>query len=895
MISKGNNPGVIHFLVFAGLSILLVQAAAANEIIQDFENISAIEVKGSKLTAITQGPGVTQGKQAAEMPAGTTIKLSLNHRKFRNVDWLKIDTLNTQPRPVCLSLVLKGKKYNFSRTVYIKSGNDTLALPLTICWGRDGVPNELKLELVNRAEVGVIVDNLRIEKAVQPPEGARLKDYGDGDKNIWPGFENRRSGLNFDAGKTRLREFTCGTPGPFTGDFIGLNFGNTSSYKFYVKTPNDSDLIAWLWITHYGRDRTLAPRYALKTGREYLVRANLSGRQAASASSLTFGKDFDWAPKNFESQYVSRLVDVVKVKFSPGQVFDVKGCQIAAAVYGPAKKETKLTDYVNMVREDLKRYRRQFVLGASGETFCTVVPTEEESKAGIMAFQPPLKEIYSATWAGDEEFRASEIHAVVANGAMANVAIIAVPLKKTKNMQAQLSHLRTQEGKLLPGGRNTSNVVFIERVPRVRSARVVFQPWVIAATHGPADPCQVVWMTVRFTPPDNTKSGLYRGTLKLTCTAGEISLPVALKVVSIGRVPKRLVTVGSTSSGTPEGLYGSVYDGLSASKRDMLTAKIRGKLIAGGLTGLMVPGVSLDKKLKLDDSACLRHLKMYPSRRKSRQIVFTLAGALWRLRDKKIDSDENEYKELMKSVVGRTYDLAAKAGAKRPLLYIGRCWKIEAIEDLAEVALTVAAAKGRAAITVQASVLDGIGEARLRRLFKPFSGVFVSPNRIGVHETIAILKDIGCEVYTYLGANDRYHVGFYSFGIGVDGVYLENLFSRCSPYDGFRLRGKGLLAPHSGGAISPTLAMLRVQQGVSDFRLARNAQELVRKAERAKLPSVGVKSVLDDISKQAQGIKWLNFDESKFRTTSVSESDIESHRIRLIEATGALAEKLKSK
>ncbi len=895
MRTKGNNSWVIHFLVFAGLLIPFTQSAAAAEVIQNFENLSAIEVKNGELAPITEGPGVTEGKQAAEMPAGSTITLSPDRGKFSKADWLKIDTLNTRPVPVCLRLTMNGEKFYFSRSAYIKPGGDTIALPLSVCWEPNKVPGKLKLELANHADTGVIVDNIRLEKAVPPPEGARLEDYGYGDTNIWPGFENQRGMINVNLDRNSLSEFSCSAPDPLTGDFIGRSLENTSPYKFSVESQDD--LTVWLWVTHYGRNRTQSPVYALKTGKDFLVKAKHSGRQATGAFALTFGQDFDWTPKNFESQYVSRVVDLVKIRVSPGQVFDVMGCQLAAAVYGSTRKEAKLAEYVDMVQEDLARYRRQFVFGASGETFCTVAPTDEESKAGLMVFLPPPDDIYSATWAGDEKCRAGEIQTVVANGGMATVAIAAVPLKKTKNMQVQLSGLKSDDGKPLTGGKDSANAVFLERVPCVRDAKVLFQPWIVSASHGPVEPCRVVWLAVQFAPSENARPGLYKGTFKLICTEGEKTLPVTLKVVSVGQVLKNPVVVSSTDDGSPEGMYGAVYDELSPPQHDSLTAKIRAELIDGGLTGLMIPAASLNNKLKLDDAACLRNMKLYPSKRTGRDVIFSLSGAMWQLRDEYINPNKNEYKEAIKAVVGRTYAIAAKAGIQKPLLYIGRCWGGDSLQNFTDVAAVVAETKGRPAIAISASILNETGEAKLRKLFKPFSAVFVMPNNNseGVHKKYAVLKEIGCELYSYLSYNDRYQVGFFSFGAGFDGVCLEDLFSRSSPYDGFYLRGSGLLTPDSSGAITQTLSMLRVRQGAYDFQLARRAEELVQKADKAKIPSAGVKSILDNISRQAHDVKWLNYDETLFRTTSVSEKDVESFRTHLTEAAASLAEKLGSK
>jgi hypothetical protein len=80
---------------------------------------------------------------------------------------------------------------------------------------------------------------------------------------------------------------------------------------------------------------------------------------------LLIGREGDWTPEWFASEYPAALTERVEVKsLSRGTRFEVLNMQLAALAVAPAKHRDALAAYVDQVETDLALFRRQFVVAA---------------------------------------------------------------------------------------------------------------------------------------------------------------------------------------------------------------------------------------------------------------------------------------------------------------------------------------------------------------------------------------------------------------------------------------------------------------------------------------------------------------------------------------------------
>ncbi|MFP4106094.1 MAG: hypothetical protein ACLFVU_08390, partial [Phycisphaerae bacterium] len=339
------------------------------KLIQGFENLSGVRTQGGKLADVQQGEGVTQGEHAASLPAKASVFSVVSGTDCRKFGWLKIDTLNPELQSAALTINFRGRGFNVRHRGYVKSGKDTLALPLAAADYLDDKgwpPHNLDLIIHNDSGSALVVDNLRLEPAAELPDGCKLIDLGPDRQPGWPGFESvTQTPLIVWSGEKRVhanQRQSAVFPDPITVDSVGPLIRNNYGDHFYLKTPDGRAGVGYFWYTHYVNGYTLPAEHSIKQGRRLVAGKRYSRSMLLSTRGLLMGKDGDWTPEWVDEEMASKFCDVVEVGLSSGNNrFDINNVQLCGVAVGPSKAKAALGKYVRMVQEDVSRYRRQFL------------------------------------------------------------------------------------------------------------------------------------------------------------------------------------------------------------------------------------------------------------------------------------------------------------------------------------------------------------------------------------------------------------------------------------------------------------------------------------------------------------------------------------------------------
>jgi len=169
---------------------------AAPVLIEGFEKAFTTE-KNAKVKTVASGPGLTQGKSAAELSPGGAIAVQVRGVDITKLPWLRIDTHHTGDGTRRLGIQVVSGTFAYDMQGYVHAGKDTLAFPLTMV-----VPPVSKkpdkrvftLRITNLDDIPIVVDNVRLEPLVRRPRGAVFLDFGKSGSRVWPGFTRQGTG-----------------------------------------------------------------------------------------------------------------------------------------------------------------------------------------------------------------------------------------------------------------------------------------------------------------------------------------------------------------------------------------------------------------------------------------------------------------------------------------------------------------------------------------------------------------------------------------------------------------------------------------------------------------------------------------------------------------------------
>jgi hypothetical protein len=870
-------------------------------LLEGFEDISAVWSQKGDLAPVRAEGAVTQGQAAARFPPGTRIILKVPAAQLKANAWLSIDTLTTQPltQPIDITFRLPGRSARC--TGYVQPGRDTLALPLSqaLVHATQPLPEgDIALIVANAGDAPLIMDNIRLEPAATPPPGSVLLDFGPDRQIVWPGFEAAAAScpqLRW-SGQGVIYAYAPGAPDPLGGDYVGRYPVSKVTDWFQLRTPSEQGGVAWIWATHYASPAFSQPlEYALKCRGRALLHKRLSRREALGPEGLLEGMGGQWTPQWYDRQYAPHLVAEVEVDLAAGaNRVDVGNCQIAAIAIAPASQREQMSAYVDRVREDLRRYRRQFVAAVRREGICDLEPTADERKAGMMVFLPPADEAFAATWKPTPQHRAQRLHVLAANGTSAALALAVVPIREVSFLSGSVGPLRSRQGLPLRAPTGGLAAQAVERVPRLVNGQITFQPWVLKRRHGPLKEREIAFLAVHVRTSPSARAGTYSGKLRLSSPGAAHDVPIEVEVAHIGTPEVEMPTVGLTFRPEIGLAYGVLAGEMAPASRRAYTGRLRRQLLSGQFNAFSLRGAALASGTKADATRLADDLKMYPLNLVSGRTLVDVTQTFHELDLRQTPSRSELYRRAVRAVVAETNEVAAKANLTGYYHYVGRAVSEPGLDRASARAATVGDAGGRPAVLTRASRLRAMAAASDKGAFAPFAALILETDASDLPQRVEAFRKLGGrrEVFVYTFRGDRYRVGFYAAACGAEGVYVGRLFTRASPYRGHHFNGAGLLVVRPDGTFAETLGMLSLRQGIDEYLLFKRAEALVATGDAAKVQTLELSAALSEI-RTAAAKQRVAYDAGPLRTTALTPEQIDALRARLIHAAAAVAGRLK--
>jgi len=852
-------------------------------LVEGFEDLAGVKaVTGAPdqpvvVTGVKEPSYVTQGAQAGLIQPGTTVSFAVTARAIAGAKWFRIDTAAIQALPQPVEIHVKGTEFSAVIPAYVQAGSDTLALPLPIVPARAQArwpEGDVVISLKNLGQTALVVDNARLEPATPAPQDAVLLDFGPKGQVIWPGFT--AGGASNDpiawGSQKKRRAMHARWPDPLGGDFAGPKLSANAVDSLTLGSGTKS-VSAWLWLTHYGPGLKQPTGYVAMFSRRALMRAQLERREMLGPQGLLEGAAGAWTPKWFAQEYSAQLVRLVPVTAGgTRRRIDLENCQLAGAAMVPLTGRSAMADYVKMIQSDLERYRRQFVVGSTRPIRCATAPEAEETRAGAMVFTPPPGQALAARWVPGASDRTGSVKITAGAGMDVVTTLAIVPLRAAAGFNVSL-RARTLTGRTLtfakPGGLAAYGV---QRVARVVSAGVDFQPWVLVPSARfnakPGDVCMIV-LKGRIAP--TTQPGRYLGALTIAGPGLKTEVPLVIDVLALTGDSSAEPVIGVRSSVRAEDFYGALAQTLSPEMGAQETANARRILLTSGVDALTLDGTSVSSGGGLSSSTCMLQLKGLPPDVTTRgRMVIDLSSA---------GGD-------LDSAVTSTLALTTRAGVKDPYLL----WT--SVDDVAtkdKSAGTALAGADRGALTmmaIKASVLrDAI--ALDTTTLEPWSALLVRPDVQGLDKDIAAVRKAGVkDVYLDVAYPNRYSCGFYSYAVGASGSYVYGApFTNGGAYGGRSMDGRGMLAVQSDGTLTPTVALVSLWEARGDYQLMKSCEALLQKQGPASQGGAAMAAVLEKI-KTAVAANALppTFSQVELRETTVSVATLEAWRAELFAA-----------
>lgn len=868
-----------------------VSSGAEPVLLEGFEDLAKVNaVRGAPsarvaLRAVNGAPYVTEGTQAGLIPPGTTVSVTVSAKMLAAARWLRIDTSALEPVPQPVEIGLAGAAFAVTMPAYVQPGADTLALPLSVARVRAAAPwpeSGLVVSVRNTGSAGLIVDNMRLESAAEAPQDSVLLDFGPSGQVVWPGFTagGRQSDPIAWGSSAAHPGGAGGWPDPLGRDFVGPVLGSETADSIMLSAGAKS-VCAWLWLTHYGsgymQPRAYAARLSGRTAA--LMQEQFSQSEMFGPRMLLEGAGGAWTPQWFDQEYAGQFVREVQVTARSGtkRRIDLQNCQLAAAAMAPLVGRSAMSKYVEQVHGDLSRYRRQFVVGATHCARCGLAPTAMEKRTGMMVFVPPPDGGLAATWSPRGADRPAGPVTIRAGAGMdVVIPLVVVPLRVAKGFSILPSLLRSSAGQAL-GFEPKLTAYCVQRVARVVSAGVEFQPWVLVP---PArlraevgDVCLVI-LKGRIRP--GTQPGKYRGSLAITRAGLRTTVSLVVDVLGFSVEGEADPIIGAAQSARADHYYHAVAQSLAPTQQVIETAKVRRQLFTGGMDAMLISGMYVTAEGAVSSSLYAKNVKGYPAELARGATVL----------------DASYCAAGLQTGVSRMLSVAsAEKITRRYLLWRNLKASITAKDKSVAVALEVLE-KGSPMLFLRASALLEAIAADASSL-APWSALLVYPDAKGPGKGIAQFTGNGKKrAYIYSAYPDRYLCGFYSCAVGASGSYVYGL--TYSPgggaYSGYAINGYGVLAVQSDRSLAPTMAMVQLWQARSDYQLMKSCQALLKARGVAAPGAAQLAAVLGKIKAAVAAHKIPYYDTALLRNRVVSPATMDAWRAELLDAAAKVTQ-----
>lgn len=871
----------------AVLAVLIWPSALLGEatLVEGFEDLPSVKAvtgaagKPVAVTGVKDPSYVTQGAQAGLIQPGTTVRFAVTAESITGAKWLRIDTAAVQALPQPVEIRVDGPGFSAAIPAYVQAGLDTLALPLSIVPARARLPwpeGNMVISLKNVGRTALVVDNVRLEAAAAAPEDAVLLDFGPTGQVVWPGFTAGPGRGDPIAWGSRAKHpaMTAGWPDPLGRDFVGPQLGANAVDSLTLGSGTKS-VSAWLWLTHYGVGFKQPTEYSAMFSRRALMRGQLARREMLGPQGLLEGASGPWTPQWFAREYSGQFVQVVPVTAGgTRRRVDLVNCQLAAAAMVPLTGRSAMADYVKKVQGDLERYRRQFVVGCTRPTRCSVAPTAAEARMGTMVFTPPPGRAVTADWVPRDTDRTASVKITAGTGMDVVTTLAVVPLRATKSFSVSL-RARSRTGRALVFEKPGLATYCVQRVARAVSAGIDFQPWVLVPpARFTAEAGEVCMIVLKGRIAASTQPGRYGGTLTIARSGQKVDVPLVVDVLGFSADRSADPIIGVRDSVRAEDFYGALAQTLAPARGAQVTANVRRMLLTNGVDALTMDAVSASGDGSVSSSMCMMHLKGLPTDVKMRgPMVFDIslsggnldAGAVRTLSLATAAKVEGLY--LMWISAGDVAEKDKNAGVE--------------LAGTDRNALTMMAIKGDALIAATAADASALA---------PWSALLVRPNAPGLDKAIAIACKSGVkDAYLYVIYPNRYSCGFYSCAVGASGSYVYGTpFTTGGAYSGCSIDGRGMLAVQGDETLAPTVALMRLWQARGDYQLMKSCEALLKKQGPAGPAAVAMAAVLDKIKNAVAAGRAPVFNPGTLQNMAVSEATMEAWRVELLAAAAAL-------
>jgi len=886
---------LLAWLMVSTCPWLLPAAAAGEKLIHGFERLEGLEVSG-KVAQVRGADAVTEGSSALQFAPGASVRIKISPGSLDRPGWLRIDTFEVQPVMACLQISLEPL---LTRDGHVRPGKDTLALPLGLAARTDTGPwprRPVVLEIKNTTSTSIVLDNVRLTPPASAPEQAVLLDFGPRDQVLWPGFEHAEWAGNQIAwsGQALIYAFSVPFPDPLTGDFAGPHPGYRTQEKLVLMSPKGPG-VGWVWLTHYSSQYSAPLEYRATLNGRSVVQRRFSPAEMLSPAGLLEGKDQPWTNEWFEQSFVPNVVSECQFSLKAGlNVLQLANCQVAALAIAPREQQRPMQQYLRETGAQLSRYRRQFVLATQHRPSCEVPPTEDEAKAGVMLFLPPAEARFNRVYAPVAEHRGDELRFAAAAGSQVTTAIVAVPCNDTRLLQLSIDSLRSPSKGAIPA--RQVQILALERMPLARGGRVYFQPFLPTRSFRAVKARGVYWFILQFQIPERAPSGTYHGTLRLKSGKGAMNLPVAADVFAVpgdqhaddGR------TFGVFSDGNCFQVYHSLGHLLPAQRRGQVTRQVFSGLFSAGLNAGIVPGPSLSGTLTPIQNRMIEGIRAYPKPARPGKALIDLTRGVTSLRARRIQPGTARYVMAVRDLARSATELAQKSGLTNHALFMDYVHGPSQIPTAIRLIRPVRDGGGRPAVSMRSSHLAAADPAHRAELFAALDTLICSPDSKDLGAIRDEFKASGAGKSLLLSTPhaDTYTCGFYAWGIGADGVLIDQIFSSRPIFSAFWFDGRSLIVPTAQGRFEPTLALLQLQQAIDDYALAKRCEGLIKPASARRIETAALEKLLAGI-RAAADTQAPGFDLERWRTRSIHPANLSEWREALAREAAKIARELR--
>jgi len=900
-------------LLLAAHSSSLGAAPRAGVLIEGFEDASKVRRNGA-VSIISDGPGPTEGKSAARLDIGGAIGVDIPRASIAKLPWLRMDTLHDADETQGIAIAVSSGVLLKNVRGYVAGGKDTLAYPLSMIIPAAAPVGAAtaKITITNISKKSIVIDNIRLEQLVRTPPGAVLWDFGGAKNQVWPGFTAHGisgNGVKWKDDPSYYSGYRALYPDPLTWDFIGPyseTLGNGARIPVAITAPEARSTYAWLWLTHYGKRYTQPQEYLCRAAKGRPVGRKLTAAQMVGPDGLLEGSAGDWTPQWYATDYADHFVTLMPFAMPKGKgVLELGNCQMAALAMVPAAGRSAMSSCIKQIQSELVRFRRQFVMKHLERNRCDLEPTEAEKKAGMMLLRPPHDEAFSGIWKPRADQRIWTLRELASPGGTVHIPLAFVPLKrKSVSFSVISSSLRSESKATLTLSRSNLRTNHMHLVPAVREGITTRRPWLLGGRSQPVAVGDIgyIWLTASI--PRLTKEGIYRGTWKLGSGTARINLPVEIEIVNCGQQDKKgtedftIASFGLPSASIP---YSYALAATPKSKQLKLKSNVFKQVTAAGVNAYKFRGVeisagSTSRSYILSTADSLTDLREFPLKDLSGPMFVNMIQAMLRLGW----GTTEEKKALLIRAIAQSNALCVQYGIDKRYFYLGYSdamadgTRMTGLTTRLAGARRFAADDCRTAVHTLSSILKNFSPAEFNASLTPVSALIITPNSSSTASQIEAFQKLPGirKIYLYTKRADRYTMGFYSALVQADGCILPSAFMNGGTYNGYKLDGAGLTALQPGGKLTQTVSALRIRQAQSDRELVAQARSLVSRAVQASIAATEITAVLTEIKSRGQSAGPLEYDSTRFGTTSVSHAEMDSWRASLLNAMGLVSKRI---